>query len=76
MNSKQQFLDLVEKQRKEHPDDFECKFCGMCYPSDPRDKSKPLGYPYYIIVVRNMRTLEDFKKHIICKDCYDRLKEI
>lgn len=76
MINEDDFIKLVAKTRKEHPDDFECEWCGMTYPSDSHDKSKPLGYSYYIIKVRNIRELTDFKTHIICKDCYNKLERI
>jgi len=79
-NTKQfydKFLDEIERQRKEHPNDFECEWCGQRYPEDPSNKRHPLGYPYRKLVCRNILKLDrDFKTHIICEDCYDRLKEI
>ena len=57
--------------------DFVCEFCGMIYSEDPSNKGHPLGYAYRKLVCRNVLKLdEDFKTHIVCKDCYDRLKEI
>jgi hypothetical protein len=56
-----------------------CEFCGMTYPIG--------GWKYYKILVRNMsieKVIEniekgtkdnDFEKHVICSDCYERLKE-
>ena len=40
---------------------LKCEWCDMSYP-------KGL-YPYYIIYVYDTH-------HVICKDCYDQLKEI
>jgi alpha-L-fucosidase len=56
-----------------------CEWCGLTYPKN--------GWKYYKIHVRNMsieKVIEniekgtkdnDFEKHIICSDCYERLKE-
>ena len=55
-----------------------CEWCGMTYPKG--------GWTYYKILVRNMDVeklvektekgikKDDFDRHIICSDCYDRLK--
>lgn len=56
-----------------------CEWCGITYPKG--------GWTYYKILVRNMGIekvveniekgikYDDFEKHVICSDCYGRLKE-
>ena len=46
-----------------------CEWCGMTYPHGT--------YYYKKIKVRDMRVLHsNYTDHIICKDCYDRLKDV
>lgn len=59
------------------PTNIDCEFCGMSYPENPKNKGHPLGYPYRQVLCRNVKINDKiFTKHIICKDCYDRLEEI
>lgn len=73
-------LKRIIEERKEMKDKITtCEWCGMTYPKR--------GWTYYQILVRNMgieKVVEniekgtkddDFESHIICSDCYDRLKE-
>jgi hypothetical protein len=73
-------LKKIIEERKEMRDKITtCEWCGMTYPKG--------GWAYYKILVRNMsiekvvKNIEkgtkddDFESHIICSDCYDRLKE-
>lgn len=73
-------LKMIVEERKDMNDKITtCEFCGMTYPIG--------GWKYYKIRVRNMsieKAIEniekgtkdnDFEKHIICSDCYERLEE-
>lgn len=73
-------LKKIIEERNRMKDEFTtCEWCGMAYPKG--------GWTYYKIYVRNMdleKIVEQIEKgidedhfdeHIICSDCYDRLKE-
>lgn len=70
---------IIEERKKMKDDITTCEWCGMTYPKG--------GWTYHKILVRNMNIEklvekiekgikdEDFDKHIICSDCYNRLEE-
>lgn len=75
----EKFKKIIEERKKMKDDITTCDWCGMTYPKG--------GWTYYKILVRNMSIEklvekiekgikdDDFDEHIICSDCYDRLKE-
>lgn len=70
---------IIEERKGMKDKTTTCEWCGMTYPKG--------GWTYYKILVRNMsieKVVEniekgikddDFERHVICSDCYDRLKE-